>query len=160
MGTDGGGPWTQGGGVWGQQPGLPQWVPPPPPPGLYTAAKFRLSPELVPIRDAFPPPPPGPPPRAGCAYKAWAGRAAAHTVSAMALSEPILPSFATFASPCERGLQEVRAMGDRGWWGSKGPGHRMWAQRRGLGMASSREQTAGGGGDLGLRRVRLPAVRS
>lgn len=33
----------------------------------------------------------------------------------MALSEPILPSFSTFASPCrERGLQEVRAAGASG----------------------------------------------
>lgn len=33
----------------------------------------------------------------------------------MALSEPILPSFSTFASPCrERGLQEVRAAGTSG----------------------------------------------
>ncbi|DAA28240.1 TPA: Kruppel-like factor-like [Bos taurus] len=36
-----------------------------------------LRPELVPIRDAFPPPPPWPGPRARRAYKAWAGPAAA-----------------------------------------------------------------------------------
>lgn len=69
-------------------------------------------------------------------YKAWAGRLrpaepsppacaplVAHRcpkprqprVPAMALSEPILPSFSTFASPCrERGLQEVRAAGTAG----------------------------------------------
>nr|XP_020764291.1 Krueppel-like factor 2 [Odocoileus virginianus texanus] len=36
----------------------------------------------------------------------------------MALSEPILPSFSTFASPCrERGLQEVRAAGTAGGGG-------------------------------------------
>lgn len=115
----------------GAGPWPPQWPGPLPPAGLYTAAKFRLRPELVPIRDAFPLPPPWPGPRARRVYKAWAGPAAARRalparrappaahwcpkpcrpqVPAMALSEPILPSFSTFASPCrERGLQEVRA---------------------------------------------------
>lgn len=54
-------------------PRPPQWPRPPPPAGLYTAAKFRLRPELVPIRDAFPPPPLWPGPRARRAYKAWGG---------------------------------------------------------------------------------------
>lgn len=124
-----------GAGLW-----PPQWPGPPPPAGLYTAAKFRLRPELVPIRDAFPPPPPWPSPRVRRVYKAWAGPAAARRavparpcppsahqcpksrrprVQAMALSEPILPSFSTFASPCrERGLQEVRAAGTAGAAGS------------------------------------------
>lgn len=124
----------------GAGPWPPQWPGPPPPAGLYTAAKFRLRPELVPIRDAFPLPPPWPGPRARRVYKAWAGPAAARRavparrapsaahrcpksrrspVPAMALSEPILPSFSTFASPCrERGLQEVRAAETAGAAGS------------------------------------------
>lgn len=148
MGTAGGGPRPRGAGPGGSQPGLQQWPPPPPPPGLYTAAKFRLSSELVPIRDAFPPPPPGPPPRAGRAYKAWAERAAAHTIPAMALSEPILPSFATFASPCERGLQEVRVVGGTvgsGAAGDQATGCGRRVEHWGL-QASTGVQTAGGGG--------------
>lgn len=63
------------------EPWRPQWPRPPPPAGLYTAAKFRLRPELVPIRDAFPPPPLWPGPRARRAYKAWAGPAAGRRAS-------------------------------------------------------------------------------
>lgn len=139
----------------GAGPWPPQWPGPPPPAGLYTAAKFRLRPEFVPIRDAFPPPAPWPGPRARRVYKAWAGPAAARRavparpcppaaprcpksrrprVQAMALSEPILPSFSTFASPCrERGLQEVRAAAPRG--------RRLRAVERGL--RGSRTQAAG-----------------
>lgn len=61
----------------GAGPWRPQWPGPPPPASLYTAAKFRLRPEFVPIRDAFPPPLPWPSPRARRVYKAWAGPAAA-----------------------------------------------------------------------------------
>lgn len=149
-------------------PWRPQWPrPPPPPAGLYTAAKFRLRPELVPIRDAFPPPPPWPGPRARRAYKAWAGPAAARRavparprpdqpgfgqpltgvpnprqpqVPAMALSEPILPSFSTFANPCrERGLQEVRAAGTAGGGGG-------WLRVAERGLRGRRTQAAGTAG--------------
>lgn len=86
------------------------------------------------------------------------GPATAHTVPAMALSEPILPSFATFASPCERGLQEVRAARVLGRRGSGVPGHRV--QGRVLEMTRAGVLTAGGVEDLKVRGVRSSAVRS
>ena len=61
-------------------------------------------------------------------------------VPTMALSEPILPSFSTFASPCrERGLQEVRAAGTAGGGGG-------WLRVAERGLRGRRTQAAGTAG--------------